>query len=30
MEQRGNGILRNLDWFTVILYVVMVTLGWII
>ena len=29
MEQRGNGILRNLDWFTVILYVLLVTLGWI-
>ena len=29
MEQRGSSILGNLDWFTVILYVVLVTLGWI-
>ena len=27
MEQRNN-ILRNIDWFTVILYLVLVTLGW--
>ncbi len=29
MEQRGSSILRNIDWFTVILYAVLVTLGWI-
>lgn len=29
MEQRGNNILRNIDWVTVLLYSVLVVLGWI-
>ena len=28
MEQRGSSILQNIDWFTVILYLVLITLGW--
>lgn len=29
MEQHGNNILRNIDWLTVLLYSVLVILGWI-